>query len=831
MRVGNANYCAALLVLSLSSTVFGVDWTLVDDSGFSIDDGAWLQDQQRILSNSIALDATGNVYMTANNGENSWYEYQGGNPDPVFHDVDGGITIFKTDGTVLNVKPSDFTDAEGDRLTGAVTKLVQAGDGAVYGLMNRLEIDWDFARQEQRIIRIDPDGTVVSIWSPGPPFDYLFGDWVNTGNKIRGMTVGDDGNIYWTMNGVNSYWREHYFWRYNLSADPPVVEEAPTAGNDQGWGETHRLFDLAFVGTHVGTEETIPWFAVISPGDESWGLSAMSWDNPRWVADSGEANPGFGRRELTAMDYDPARKKLWAGGRGTYDTEPFGQWGLKKDRLEHCSFGNDELPSSGQVIDLGGGNYALQQDKAAWHREAWRRIHQAQEVTLGARFRVDSYTTSTDAYISHETGEVQYCDQATPWIGATSVFLQAEAQGEDHTAKIAITIRYDANYGEDRFKLWDVLANPQTASENYPAGGVLADLGPADSNWHEAFIYVTNVGGVHAAKCYWDGTLVYDETNLPNIAYGEAVFFGASVTSEGSIPGDDATATATFDWVGYAPYEITDVTAPVWPDPTDEEPLPFLDGSVNPDAEVVTWNNIMSRWEGHATATSLFNDRDDNAGFQQQMGVANIVNWHTNSNYPDASGVGNNGHYWLNTIAVNPCTGSAWMSWGAESIYNYAGTFGPVGRVYTVHPDSVGPADPSHLGTDEGAPLAEWTSQVVALTFGNDPRDIYASVVDLPTGQYKLYKATNPGTCCPDPFADADWDGDVDHQDFAQWQVCFTGANGDGMDVDACGCFDRDPGLYPGLPLGDGDVDSDDYLEFINCASGPEVPADPSCDD
>jgi hypothetical protein len=78
---------------------------------------------------------------------------------------------------------------------------------------------------------------------------------------------------------------------------------------------------------------------------------------------------------------------------------------------------------------------------------------------------------------------------------------------------------------------------------------------------------------------------------------------------------------------------------------------------------------------------------------------------------------------------------------------------------------------------------------------------------------------------CHDPFADIDADGDVDQQDFAEWQKCFTGE--DVQEIQPlCGCFDRDNG-----GVGDGDIDGDDLVAFEACSSAPEVPADPACDD
>jgi hypothetical protein len=72
---------------------------------------------------------------------------------------------------------------------------------------------------------------------------------------------------------------------------------------------------------------------------------------------------------------------------------------------------------------------------------------------------------------------------------------------------------------------------------------------------------------------------------------------------------------------------------------------------------------------------------------------------------------------------------------------------------------------------------------------------------------------------CPDPFADADEDDDVDQDDFGALQTCFTGPGG-GV-LAGCACFNRDA---------DNDVDEDDYGAFEDCASGPEVPASTLCD-
>jgi len=85
-----------------------------------------------------------------------------------------------------------------------------------------------------------------------------------------------------------------------------------------------------------------------------------------------------------------------------------------------------------------------------------------------------------------------------------------------------------------------------------------------------------------------------------------------------------------------------------------------------------------------------------------------------------------------------------------------------------------------------------------------------------------------PGTtceftqCCPYPFADGDFDGDVDQADFGEWQVCFSGTDhAYGAD---CDCYDRNNAT--GAQSGDGDVDGDDFAWFVNCFTGPSIMLD-----
>jgi hypothetical protein len=78
-------------------------------------------------------------------------------------------------------------------------------------------------------------------------------------------------------------------------------------------------------------------------------------------------------------------------------------------------------------------------------------------------------------------------------------------------------------------------------------------------------------------------------------------------------------------------------------------------------------------------------------------------------------------------------------------------------------------------------------------------------------------------SCCPKPFSDADLDGDVDMDDFAEFQKCITTGAGSGGAVilAGCECWDQN---------GDGAIDDTDFVHgFMNCGTGPAIPADPEC--
>jgi len=71
----------------------------------------------------------------------------------------------------------------------------------------------------------------------------------------------------------------------------------------------------------------------------------------------------------------------------------------------------------------------------------------------------------------------------------------------------------------------------------------------------------------------------------------------------------------------------------------------------------------------------------------------------------------------------------------------------------------------------------------------------------------------------PPPWPDVDEDGDVDMEDFAVFQRCYSGSGNPLTDPQTCARFDRDV---------DNDIDTIDMRQFSNCATGADVPFDPA---
>ncbi len=81
--------------------------------------------------------------------------------------------------------------------------------------------------------------------------------------------------------------------------------------------------------------------------------------------------------------------------------------------------------------------------------------------------------------------------------------------------------------------------------------------------------------------------------------------------------------------------------------------------------------------------------------------------------------------------------------------------------------------------------------------------------------------AADPACLCHDPVFDLDDDNDVDLDDFAGFQLCYTGPSG-AAPTGACACLD--------LNL-DGKIAEEDFTRFVGCATRAFVDANPACDD
>jgi hypothetical protein len=336
--MGRICFCAGVLALFLAHPVptYSADWHYEKTASFTAPAPApgaadYLKQTKRIRVYPMVTDAAGNIYATVGDGTNL---YDGTNPGyPGGH---GGVVIFKPDGqggwteTTVDLSPL------GLHLAGGITKMVVAGDGKVYAVQNWLEIEWPYypwymfpggsattgcvnstfgdCNLESRILRVNPDGTVDVIKEYSPALMAPGEQWLN---RIGGITVGGDGNVYFWYAGMtwssgNSSWKTHVFFRYNIQAD--VVEESPTGGVNNGAEEQTRFVNLEYVGRSSSGKD---WFAIISNmGYGNWRVDAISWDtNREQNVLNGVDLAGWGHDFCLFTAYDPILKKLWGGSR------------------------------------------------------------------------------------------------------------------------------------------------------------------------------------------------------------------------------------------------------------------------------------------------------------------------------------------------------------------------------------------------------------------------------------------------------------------------------------------------------------------------------------
>mgnify|MGYP005839613179 CR=1 FL=1 len=809
---------AAICIAAIAAgSAWAATWQYVGTSGLTAATGNPAQDHRRIKFNSIATDWAGNVYVTAVRMYNYGGWNDNGTPadtsDDIFVPDNGGITIFRPDGSKVDV---DLSPAPGPRGTGGVggtpggiTKLVRAGDGNVYALQNWYEIDYRAyplpydthagcvtgspstvpGAIPDRILRVNSSGSVSVIMEYSP---VTVDNCTNVyhANRIVGMDVGDDGNVYWTMNAADSYYKYHFFWRYRVGDG--VIEEAPHADQhgitgfvNDGNSETHKMLDLIHVGKYAD-EPVTDWFTVLGMnGTHAWSADAMSWVDARGPtystnAANGKASPGWGRDWVTAMAYDAKNRKLWVGGRATTGTVYWTTW-------------SDQLGGTTTWrVDLGGGNYGVRVANNLNKQITWRYgqtpWNSVAEGTLGAKFTVESL--------------------AANYYG-TILFMHPVK----YAPHVGIMIRDNGN--GLRYYLYEM--------DDFGSEQLLYDIAPYVQNQtEEAYIYVK--GGTLAAgstdgtvKLYWGSstTPVFTKTdanangNNTDIGWGVSLYrpYGQTSYTQGTI---------LYDWVALD--KVDHAPGAAWPTGSAASGgiiNGFLDGSV-PPADF-SQSSIMSRWDGdpYLATDALY----DSPFYPNQTGIGSNISWHANGNNPSDSNE-RNGRYWVSAITIHPANGDAWMAWnginaayGAWLAYPQSATpYAALGEVFRMGKDSIAGPDGS-----EGVPQAAHPnagkaanpSQVVALYTAT--KWIYAETVDLVTGEYNLFRTPTGG--CNTPAMDVDDDNDVDLVDFGWFQACFNGPNRAWKSSEAiCTCLDGDD---------DGDVDLVDFGVFQTCFNGP----------
>lgn len=736
--------CVIALVAGIASSVGAATWTKVGDSVFTGPGAAAMQDFKRIRISSLAIDGAGNVYAACNKGDNGVYNYApytwdqstgASHPETAvtFDGTNqGGITIFKATGGKIDVNLSGYTDPTwsgwfwgvipdfgtysggvwtpnpprsfDNKIVGAITKLVTAGDGTVYGLLNYTEIESDGSAQNQRIVKISSTGTVTNVWTPGPivrygnksgtapVFTYTPTSYT-TSNKIRGLAVGGDGNVYWTMNGSDAYWKTHFLWRCTVAGD---VEEAPINNANNGWGDSDRAFDLEYVGTD-GQESG--YFAVINSGSDNWGIDPIAWNQNRVVVTNSGSQP-WNRDHVTAIAYDKTWKKLWAGGRSGGK----GPW-AHNGASGPCT-----------IVDLGGGNKGIRILNDAGATDVLQydmtsdRPMGATEMTLAARFCAEPEMTSN--------------------FNGSVLTIIPDSKANAYKSGPRITVGVDP--AAHKWVLIDS-ADPATPLNLAVLGTVVT------GQFNDVRVYAkckTSDTSLSEVVCWWNGTKVYDSTVAgttqprgaetgPYVQMGSRTGWpwGTKVGSGG----------VTFDSVNYASKRVNPSDA--WTNTVGYN----VDGADFPD--YYKMSTVISRWNGDtAIGGGLLGD-----GASPALSVVhpetvlslNADTGHANGNDPTVTG-NPNFRYWVTAMAINPNDSSCWIGTGGSA--SYTGDTSAI-QVYNV--------GMGHY--TEAGPLAG--SQVVGLAFNKTTNMAYALTCNLATGAYSLYKTTAPAAMAPSTIA------------------------------------------------------------------------------
>ncbi len=810
----------SMLLLLGGAAAEAASWSPAGTSGFSIPSMNWARDYERLLFHSITEDGQGNLYATANTANDG--------------SLAGGVTIYAFTGPGAYVKLRDV-DVNATAWPGRINKLMtRRQDGLVYALQNYSEAGWGYpGTQNCRLLRIGFDGQVelVADLTAAEPSYSPARSWVEDAE------MGPDGNIYFCRNGADDYFKRHFFYRWNFATS--AIEEAPRdpihyEEDFDGTGQTHRMFALAY----AGTARQVDSYACLKLGPTAranpWaiGFGPINTDpvNNKYhsrAAAAGDSAAGWGRDRVTALAYDGNRRTLWMGVRGAASL--YGRWQAYRQQPD----GN---PQSGQgwgdltvnPVDTAGVQNpgAVRYDKSPglvrWYAPSdyLNGAQYVQGLTLAARLKLLAGWTA-DSYV--------VALAPSPW---------SASQGGDTNPLVGVRV------SGGQWVLCDIKAG----------GAVLATLGPfVPEQWVEIRLYASGFQQQDQIKCWFNGAQVYsggpsglqllpacDPVCAVGLGAGWAILNQQGGPNGMPIPPMAGGGTMVLDWLAYYRGLYTG-DAGAWaalPPSPGADPVGMPVGGFQPGHVLPHyWLNtaIMSCWKGESFEPSLYTGVGLAGTNPDPMpGVTAVAAWHCNNNNPTVSNRSTGAPYWVQALAVNPCDGSAWMSWGAYLVdathgdgsrlawgYYYddtVGAYSRLGRVYRVGWSG------SAVDGDEGPmPGAGSGSIVAALAFVDRSATVAALAIDSVDGAYRLFTAPNPTLilCCPDPFADADQDQDVDMADYAAWQRCQTRDLFQYPIDEDCTCFDRNS---------DGVINDDDLIRFIDCAVGPAVPADKGCD-
>lgn len=519
-------------------------------------------------------------------------------------------------------------------------------------------------------------------------------------NRINGIAVGDDGNVYFTQGTNLPYWKERYLWRYNVSTGE--IEMAPGQPVNNGWNEVRFLYDLANVG-----EDQI---AILNQQGPEWRLDLATWTIPpeanpqrnRHVGAlaTGSYNPTWARAYPTAWAYDPIRNKFWQGG-----------WSVPAEHIWAETAAGGTVAT---ITDLGGGNQGLTLQKngdAGYHfYTLYRRMRNVipgvgavmvPAYTMAARFSVDSLSGCDN---------VQF--MLTRPLNPAAVGLNPAY----YAPQASIGVHY-----VDGVPNYALMVRRLDGTEV-----ILATMGPVvPGQFNEVYLYNENSveGTDRFVKCWWNGVQVFNgaipDADCRNGSVESWAQFGSDMGNfRPTVPGSNQ---VTFDWVGIVRGEVSPSMSVHWDH--------YLDGSLRAnDLVYALKSNLLSVVSGVVGSSRLL-EPEWYASPNSIARAQSVIYWHANNHNPQVlDHLRLRGSYWFTGLAVNPADGKAWMSWSAEPTYDGPG----LGYVIT--------RDLSGNMADEGIPEA---GAIVAALAYNDGK-MYALTCNLTTGVYSLYSTDVP---------------------------------------------------------------------------------------